>query len=151
MNVRLLTLPLFLSGVVLIGCEKAAESPDPAAAAKAADTKADVDKAAADAKARTDKAAADAQAKADKAAADAKANVEKAAADAKTAADKAAAEAGKDQAVKLLSNLSVAVKDGKWTDAEAIIKQLDALRDKLPADQQAQFDSLKKQYDAGKR
>ena len=151
MNVRLLTLPLFLSGVVLIGCEKPAASPDPAAAAKAADTKADVDKAAADAKAKTDKAVADAQAKADKAAADAKANVDKAAADAKTAADKAAAEAGKDQAAKLLSDLQAAVKDQKWTDAKPIITQLDALRDKLAADQQASFDSLKKQYDDNKR
>jgi hypothetical protein len=133
-------LPLFLTGAVLAGCDdKAAKSPDPATAAKAADAKAEADKDAADAKA-----------KADKSAANAKAAAEKSAADAKTAAVKAAAEAGKDQAAKLLSDLGTAVKGAKWTDAEAIIKQLDALRDKLPADKQASFDSLKKQYNDNK-
>ena len=140
MNVRFLILPLFLTGALLMGCEdKTAKSPDPATAAKAADAKADADKAAADAKADADKAAADAKAAADKAAIDAK-----------TAAKKASAEAGKDQAAKLLSDLQAAVKGQKWTDAGPIIKQLDALRDKLPADQQARFDGLKKQYNDSK-
>jgi len=140
MNARLLMLPLFLASAVLAGCgESAATTPDPAAAAKAADTKADVDKAAADAKAKIDKT--DANAKAD---------ADKAAADANTAAFKAEAEAGKEQAAKLLSSLKTAVSAQKWTDAEAIINQLEPLRDKLPADQQASFDSLKKLYSENK-
>jgi hypothetical protein len=162
-------LPLFLTGALLMGCEdKTAKSPDPATAAKADDAKADADKSAADAKAKADKVAADAKADADKVAANAKADADKAAAkadkvaanakadaakaamDAKTAAIKASAEAGKDQAAKLLSDLQTAVKDQRWTDAGPIIKQLDALRDKLPADQQATFDSLKKQYNDNK-
>lgn len=151
MNVKLLLLPLCLTGALLLGCDdKTAKSPDPATAARAADAKADADKAAADAGAKADRVAVDVKADADKAAANTKADTDKAAVDVKTAARKASAEAGKDQAAKLISDLQTAVKDQKWSDAGPIIKQLDALRDKLAADQQATFDSLKKQYDANK-
>jgi hypothetical protein len=139
-------LPLFLTGAVLMGCEdKTAKSPE--SEAKTADAKTDADKREADVKAKADKTAADVKADAAKTAANAKADAAKAAADAKTAADKSAAEASRDQASKLLSDLKTAVKDEKWTDSQAIIKRLDDLRDKLTADQQASYDSLKKQYD----
>ena len=109
MNVKLLMLPLFLTGALLIGCEDriASNSPDASTEAKAADAKA--------------------------------------------AADKAAADAVRDQASKLLADLQTAVTGQKWTDAGALVKQLDAVRDKLAADQQASFDSLKKQYEDNKR
>jgi hypothetical protein len=163
MNARLLMLPIFVAGWMLVGCDdRPAATPDPQTTANSSEAKAEADKAAADAKAKAEKAAAnakadaekaaaDAKAKSEKVAADAKADADKAVADAKTAAIKAAAEAGKEQAEKLLSNLGTAVKDQKWTDAEAIIKQLDALRDKLSAEQQASYDSLKKQYADNKR
>ncbi|MGA2501318.1 MAG: hypothetical protein ABSH20_26565, partial [Tepidisphaeraceae bacterium] len=86
MNVKLLMLPLFLTGALLVGCDDktTSKSPDPSTAAKAADAKAAADKAAADAKAAANKDAADAKAKADKAAANAKTDADKAAADTKT-------------------------------------------------------------------
>lgn len=163
MNVRLLMLPVFLAGALLAGCDKDdSKSPDASAAAKTADAKADANKDAADAKATaiknaadakaaTDKASANAEAAAEKTAANTKAAAEKAAANAKAASDKAAAETVRAQASKLLTDLQTAVTDQKWTDAAAIVKQLDAVRDKLDADQKAGFDSLKKQYDANKR
>ena len=158
MNVKLLMLPLFLSGALLIGCDDkpTSKSPDASTDARAADAKAVADKAAADAKTNATKAAADAKAKADKAAANAKADADKATADAKTDATKAAADAKtaevvKDQAAKLLADLQTAIKDQKWADANALVKQLDSLRDKLAADQKASLDNLKKQYDDNKR
>jgi hypothetical protein len=104
MNVKLLMLPLFLTGALLMGCDdrSASKSPDASTNAKAA-------------------------------------------------ADKAAANAVRDQASKLLADLQTAVTAQKWTDAGALVKQLDAVRDRLAADQKASFDSLKKQYDDNKR
>lgn len=157
MSLKLLVLPLFLAGGLLIGCEDrtASRSPDPNTAAKAADAKAEAEKAAADAKAAVDKDAANASAAADKAAADAKAAADKAAINAKVDADKAAADGKadatvRDQASKLLADLQTAVTNQKWTDAGVVVKQLDAIRDRLAVDQKATFDSLKKQYDNNK-
>lgn len=163
MNVKLLMLPLFLTGALLMGCEEklATKSPDAGADAKAAAVKADAVKAAADAKADATKTAADAKAAAaktaananavaDKAAANAKAEADKATADAKIAADEAAANAVRGQASKMITDLQTAVTDKKWADAGALVKQLDAVRDKLAADQKVSFDSLKKQYDANR-
>jgi hypothetical protein len=148
MNLKHLLLPAELVAAVFVGCDDKKGSGTPAAnqpAAKSTDTSA-ADKAAAAAKAATDNAAADKvaadkaaaqKAAADKVAAD-KASPDKAAADAKAAADKSAADA-KTQGSKLLDNLQTAITDG-------IIKQLDGLRDKLPADMVSKFDSLKKLY-----
>ena len=84
MNARLLILPLFLTGALMVGCDKGTKTPEATDAAKtAADTKAAVKKDAADVQAAAEKTAANAQADADKAAADAKAAADKAAADAK--------------------------------------------------------------------
>lgn len=151
MNVRLLMLPLFLASALLIGCEKK----DAATDSKAADTKANIDKAAADTKAAAEKAAADAKATAKKAAADADSAAEKTTANAKAAAEKAAADKktadnARDEASKLLADLQTAVTNQKWSDAGAIVKQLDGLRDRLAVDQKATFDTLKKQYETNK-
>jgi len=175
MNVKLLVLPLFLAGAFLIGCD---DKKSPNADVNAADAKSAVDKAAADARSATIKETADAKAAADKAAANAQAagakedadakaadakaaadkaaDADKATADAKAAADKVAADktaadALQRQTSKLLGDLKSAITDQKWSDAGAIVKQLDEVRDRLPADQKASFDSLKKQYDDNKR
>lgn len=149
MNVRLLMLPLFLTGALLVGCDdKPASKSD--TDAKAANAKSAANKDAADAKAVAEKAAADAKATADKVDANAKATADKVAADAKTAADKAAADTVRGQASKLLADLKAAVTGQKWPDAGALVKQLDDVRDKLAADQKAAFDSLKKQYENNK-
>jgi hypothetical protein len=157
-------LPLLLSGALLVGCDDktTSKSPNPTTDAQAADAKSSADKAAAnakadankdaaDAKAKADKAAANAKADTDKAAANAKADVDKAAADAKTDEVKAAAEAVRVQASKLLADLKTAVTGQKWADADALVKQLNGINDKLAADQKASFESLKKQYDDNKR
>jgi hypothetical protein len=164
MNAKYLILPLFMAGAFLIGCDK---KESPSADVNAAETKAAVDKTAADAKASADKASANAQAagvkdSADVKAADAKvaadktADAAKSTADAKAAsdkvtADKAAADALQEQTSKLLANLKTDITDKKWADADAIVKQLDAVRDRLPAGQSASFDSLKKQYEGNKQ
>ena len=157
MNVKLLMLPLFLTGALLVGCDDKTASTDAKAAdaqatatKDAADVKAAADKTAANVKAAAKKDAADAEAAADKVAANAKAAAAKTAADIKTAADKAAADATRTQATKLLADLQTAVTGQKWPDAGALVKQLDAIRDGLAADQKASFDSLKKQYENNK-
>jgi len=66
---------------------------------------------------------------------------------AKTTVEKAPAEL-KEQAVGLLSDLKTAVEDRKWTDAKEIIKKLEAMKDKLSADQLVSLESLKKVVDA---
>ena len=146
MNVRVLMLPLFLTGALLVGCDKSSSnSPEAADAAKAAaNAKADVNKNAADAKAAADKAAANASANVDKAAADAKA------AAAKTADDKTSSDAVRTQTSKMLADLQTAITEKKWGDAGPLVTQIDSMRDKLAADQKAMFDSLKKQFDASK-
>jgi hypothetical protein len=159
-NLKYLIVPLLVSGAFLIGCD---EKKSPSAEVNAAQNKAAVDKKAADAKAVADNDAAYAKASADKAAADAqaagvkdsadvKAADAKAAAEAKAAsdkvtADKAAVDALQHRTSKLLADLKTDITDQKWADAEAIIKQLDAVRDRLPAGQSASFDSLKKKYE----
>jgi hypothetical protein len=175
MRVKLLALPLFLAGAILIGCD---DKKSPSADVNAADAKASVDKAAADAKAvaakeaedakaTADKAAANAQAAGTKDAADAKAADAKAAADKsaeadkatadakaaadKVAADKTAAEALQKQSSTLLADLKTSITDQKWSGAETIIKQLDEVRDKLTPDQKTSFDSLKKEYEDKKK
>lgn len=145
MNVKLLMLPLFLTGALMIGCDdNTASSPDATVNARAADAKAAAKKDAADAKSAVEKAADDAKAAAKKNAADASAAADKTAANVQAAADKAAA--GASQASKLLADLQTAVKDQKWSDAGTLVKRLDAVRDDLAADQKAIFDGLKKQY-----
>lgn len=164
MSVKLLMLPLFLTGTLLMGCDNgpSSKSPDASTEAKAADTKAAADKTAADARATADKSVADAKAAANKdaanaeavaakAAADARAAADKTAAETKAAADKTAADAAREQATKLLADLQTALTAKKWSDAGALVKQLDAIRDRLSADQKASIDSLKKQYDDNKQ
>ncbi len=63
-----------------------------------------------------------------------------------TDAAKAATDATNQQANKLMNDLSSAIGSAKWSDADALIKQLDAMRDKLPADLQTKYDGLKKLY-----
>lgn len=152
MNVKRLMFPLFLAGSVLMGCEEkmATKSPDAGVDAKAATVKADAVKTAADAKADATKTAADAKSAADKAAANAKAEADKVAANAKIAADETAANSVRTEASKMLTDLQTAVTARQWTDAGALVKQLDAVRGKLATDQQVSFDSLRKQYDAAK-
>jgi len=159
-----LMLPLFLAGALMMGCDdrSTSKSPNAGANARAADAKAAADKAAADTKAVAKKDAADAEAladktaantkaAADKAAAEAKAAADKVAANTKAAADKTAADDARTEATKLLADLQTAVTGQKWTDAGALVKQLDPVRSKLAADQKAAFDSLKTQYDNSKR
>jgi hypothetical protein len=175
MNAKYLIFPLFMAGAFVMGCDK---KESPAADVNAAETKAAVDKTAADTKAVADKNAADAKASADKAATNAQAAGVKDSADAKAAdakaladktaeaakstadtkaasdkatADKAAADALQEQTSKLLADLKTDITDKKWADADAIVKQLDAVRDRLPAGQSASFDSLKKQYEDNKQ
>jgi hypothetical protein len=178
MYAKLVILPLFLTGALLVGCDDrgapssnaeskaaakqdeatakadakaAADSAEVAADRKAADAKAAADKAAADAKAASAEAAAKAEIAADKKVADARAAADKVAADAKADADKATAAAVRDQAGGMLKDLQTAVTDQKWTEAGVLVKQIDGLRDSLAADQKASFDSLKKQYETLKR
>jgi membrane protein involved in colicin uptake len=142
MNAKHLIVPLFLAGAFLIGCDK---TKSPSADVNAAETKAAVDKNAADAKATAEKAAAEKTATEDKAKADAKAASDK------VAADKAAADTLDKQSSKLLADLKTDIADKKWADAGVIVKELDAVRDRLPAGEAASFDSLKKQYDDKKQ
>ena len=170
MRARLLVLPLFLTGAILIGCD---DKKSPSADMNAADAKAAVDKSAADAKAVASKEAADTKASADKAAANAQAagvkdaadakaadanaaadksaEADKVTADAKAAADKVAgdktaAQALQKQTSKLLTDLKTAITEQKWSDAGTIVTQLDEVRGRLTPDQMTSFDSLKTQY-----
>lgn len=151
MNAKLLMLPLFMTGAVMVGCDdKTASSPDATVNARAADAKAAAKKDAADAKSAAEKAADDTKAAVKKDAADASAAADKTAANVQAAADKAAADARTSRAAKLLSDLQTAAKDKKWADAGALVKQLDAVREDLTAGQKAIFDGLKKQYNDNK-
>jgi hypothetical protein len=161
MNLKHLCIPFVLAAVLMVGCDKpsstgtgsggqpATAKPADVAAEKAAAEKAAAEKVAADklaAEKVAEKAAADKLA-ADKAAAE-KLAADKIAAE-KAVAEKAAADA-KAQGGKLLDQFKTAVTSGNWTDADALIKQLDGMRDKMPAELQSQYDSLKKLYNDNK-
>ncbi len=129
---------LLLAGAMIVGCDekKEVKAPDPA---RAADTAKDAAKDAA-------KTATDAAKDATKSATDAA----KSATDAATVKATDATAAVKEQGSKLLDQLKAAVDAKKLTDAEGLIKQLDAIKDKLPDDLKTKFETLKKGFEAVK-
>jgi hypothetical protein len=77
-----------------------------------------------------------------------------AAANAGTSALDAAKEAGADigaQAQRLYDQAEAYIKDKKWSDAEAVVKQLETLKAKLPAEWQAKVDSLRQSLDTARK
>lgn len=53
-------------------------------------------------------------------------------------------------AQSMLDKVEAAIKDKKWDDADSLLKKLEAMKDKLPADMQTKLGTLRTAIDAGK-
>jgi hypothetical protein len=81
-------------------------------------------------------------------------NASNAAANAGTGALNAAKEAGAElgaQAQRLYDQAETYIKEKKWNDADAVVKQLEALKAKLPAEWQARVENVRQSLDNARK
>ena len=67
-----------------------------------------------------------------------------------TDAGKTAMDAAKEQGSKLIEQFQAAITGNKMTEADGIMKQIEAIKDKLPEDLKAKYESAKKMFDVAK-
>lgn len=143
---------LALTALLAVGCDDTKNAVDAAKdkANAAASTATDAAKSAADSAKSAADSAKDSAAGAVDAAKDKAAGAVDAAKDKAAGAMDAVKEAATKQATDLYDKAMAAVKENKITDAEGILNQLTALKDKLPADWASKIDSLKSAIDKAK-